>query len=63
MLTINTKIQKGYYVISQDIEEIKEILRYGRKSFELLDGFLYFFPWFQFYYLLTYIIVFQVGNN
>jgi hypothetical protein len=36
----STKIEKGYYVITQDIEEIKEILRYGRKSFELLDGFL-----------------------
>lgn len=36
----STRIEKGYYVITQDIEEIKEILRYGRKSFELLDGFL-----------------------
>ena len=36
----STKIEKGYYVITQDIEEIKEILRYGRESFEILDKFL-----------------------
>lgn len=36
----STKTEKGYYVITQDIEEIKEILRYGRKSFSIMDGFL-----------------------
>jgi hypothetical protein len=36
----STKTEKGFYIITQDIKEIKEVLRYGRKSNKLLVEFL-----------------------
>jgi len=36
----STKTEKGYYVITQDINEIKEILKFGRKSDSELKSFL-----------------------
>lgn len=36
----STQTEKGFYVITQDIEEIKEILRYGRETKLELHNFL-----------------------
>lgn len=36
----STQTEKGYYVITQDIDEIKEILRFGRRSSFELNNYL-----------------------